>query len=230
MIRIAMPQMGHDPFRIYMKHKYVSSLHAVGASVCWVTLDDPSAAVQQSLDCDGLLLPGGRDIAPALYGQEPLAACGAPHPERDAAEPMLLRAFLQEDRPILCICRGMQMLNVVSGGTLLQDISKTQQCKHSDFASRSRGCHRVDIVPDTRLADILGAEPCIVNSLHHQVVDRIGNGLRVNAYSEDGYIEGLERPASGFCIGVQWHPEHMSQHSMQQRRLFAAFVNACRDC
>lgn len=229
MIKIAIPQMGYDSLRrIYMKHKYVVSLRAAGAQVCWIDLKDPQKAVQQALKCDGLLLPGGGDMDPALYGQTPVPACGAPNVARDTAEPLLLKAFWQADKPVLGICRGVQVMNVVAGGTLLQDITPTQKCQHSDFDSRATGCHQVEILPDTLLAQILGAGNCFVNSMHHQVADRPGEGLRVAARSQDGYIEALERPASTFCIGVQWHPEHMSRRSERQRKLFDAFVAACR--
>lgn len=224
---IAMPQMGHDLFRKYMKSKYVASLRRAGASVRWIDLTDPEKAAEEAAACDGLLLPGGADVNPALYGQQPTEACGKPNAMRDAAEPQMLRRMLAEGKPILGICRGMQLMNVYFGGTLFQDISGTQRCRHSRFVTRARGEHQVSLAPDSQLCRILGAA-ATVNSLHHQAADRLGENLLCTAVSEDGFTEGIELKGHPFCLAVQWHPEHMSRHSKAQRALFDAFVQACR--
>lgn len=226
---VAMPQMGTSLFRQYMKSKYVYSLESEGAVVQWIELLDPYKAVQQSLRCDALLLPGGADIAPELYGRKREEKCGKANLMRDSAEPAMFRAFLQTGKPILCICRGMQMMNVCLGGTLTQDISARQQYKHSDFFSRSRSCHPCTVIPDSHLFSILQETDIAVNSMHHQAVDKLGNGLAAAAVSADGFVEALELPQHPFCIGVQWHPEHMYQKSMIQRRIFEAFVNAAKE-
>lgn len=225
---IGIPQMGNDLFRKYMKSKYVQSLERSGATVRWIGLEDLQAAVAAALECDGLLLPGGADVDPHLYGQEPTEQCGKPNVLRDAAEPKLLEAFLPTGKPVLCICRGVQMLNVHFGGTLHQDISKMQVCKHSDFRKKNKGSHTVKLLPRTKLSQIFGEEPIRVNSMHHQAVDKVGPGLAVSAVSEDGFIEGLEVFLHPFCVGVQWHPEHMSKFVPAQQKLFDAFVAACR--
>lgn len=223
---IAMPQMGTSLFRQYMKGKYVDALTQAGAEVRWVELDDPAQAVREALRCDGLLLPGGPDLAPSLYGQERAPASGEPNPLRDAAEPQLFRAFLQAGKPVFGICRGMQMINVCLGGSLLQDISGLQRCDHRARRSPAKPCHGCTVREDSRLFAILGAGEIPVNSLHHQVVDRIGDGLLVSAVSEDGFVEGVELPGPSFCLGVQWHPEHMARRTPLQRQLFQAFVEA----
>lgn len=224
---IAMPQMGHDLFRKYMKSKYVSSLRRAGASVRWIDLDDPKKAAEEAAVCDGLLLPGGADIDPHLYGQEPTEKCGKPNALRDTAEPLILRRMLETGKPILGICRGMQLMNVCLGGTLIQDISDTQCCNHAHFMSRAKGTHHVTLSPGSQLYGILG-EKSLVNSLHHQVVDELGKGLTATAVCEDGYTEGIEYGDSPFCLAVQWHPEHMSHRHPTQQALFNAFVQACR--
>ena len=226
---IAMPQMGHELFREYMKSKYVISLLRAGAKVRWIEIDDPEKAVKEALECDGLLLPGGGDIEPSMYGEERIPQCGQPQVIRDAAEPKLFAAFRQANKPILCICRGVQMLNVCCGGTLNQDIKPTQKCEHSDFKGRAKGLtHRVKVHKGTMLYDIFGEEDICVNSMHHQAAKDIGMGLVEGARSEDGYIEALELMDYPFCVGVQWHPEHMSARSKMQRKLFTAFVKACK--
>ena len=224
---IGIPQMGNDLFRKYMKSKYTASLKRAGAQVRWIDLEDVEAAVAAALECDGLLFPGGADIDPHLYGQEPTEKCGKPHILRDAAEPRLLRAYLPTEKPIFCICRGHQLLNVYFGGTLHQDIAPIQQCAHSDFKGKNRGSHPLRIQPGTKLHQILGCEETSVNSLHHQAVENVAQGLTVSAVSSDGFVEALEAAGHPFCLSVQWHPEHMSKCNPAQQRLFDAFVAAC---
>lgn len=228
-IIIAIPQMGNDLFRRYMKSKYAKSLERAGAKVKWIELDDINPAVKEALSCDGLLLPGGADIAPTMYGQTPIKECGKPNEIRDKAEPKILNAFLETGKPIFAICRGIQLLNVVKGGTLKQDIKNEQACKHMDFLSRSRSIHSVNIEKNSLLFDIVKTDNIDVNSMHHQVIDRVGNGFKVTAKSADGYIEAIELEDYPFCMGVQWHPEHMSKKSEIQRKLFNAFVETARE-
>jgi len=224
---IAMPQMGTSLFRKYMKSKYVESLRRAGARVKWIELDDLSKAVEEMLLCDGLLMPGGPDIEPSLYGRERQENCGKANALRDAGEMQMLNAFLPTQKPVLCICRGVQMLNVFCGGTLHQDIKGIQVCKHSHFPSKNSGTHKVKLDPHTRLGKIMGQEWLTVNSLHHQAADTVGPGLRVSAVSQDGFIEGLEVFGHPFCVGVQWHPEHMSKTDPLQQKLFNEFTAAC---
>lgn len=227
MITIAVPQMGNDLFRKYMKGKYVSSLSRAGAVVRWIELADPKAAAKEAASCDGLLLPGGADIDPARYGQTPQPECGKPNALRDAAEFVMLDAFYRTGKPVLGICRGIQVMNVQAGGTLFQDIKGTAACRHMDFRSRGRSIHRVSVTDGTLLSRIIGSGEHEVNSLHHQAADRIGDGFTAVAVSEDGFVEAIERRDHPFCLGVQWHPEHMSRKSLTQRKIFTAFADAC---
>ena len=116
------------------------------------------------------------------------------------------------------------MLNVFQGGTLYQHIEN-----HSDFKSRSTGCHKVNVLPDSKLAKILNTSQFTVNSLHHQAIDSLGKDLAVAAVSEDGIIEAVVHTAHPFCLGVQWHPEHMSKHVSLQQKIFDTFVLACKN-
>lgn len=224
---IAIPQIGGGLFRQYMKSKYVQSLNRAGAEVRWIRLEDPEQAVAEMMQCDGLLLPGGDDVNPALYGQTPTEKCGKPNALRDTAEMKMLDAFLPTNKPILCICRGVQLLNVYFGGTLYQDIKLIQSCNHKKMSSLKKGCHRVKLQPRSKLSRIWGQEWVMVNSLHHQAADQLGPGLNIAAVSEDGFMEALEILLHPFCIGVQWHPEHMSKTDPVQQKLFDAFVGAC---
>ena len=218
-----MPRLSNDPFRIYMKSKYVFSLWRSGARVRWIGPENTEASRRALLECDGLLMPGGVDIEPARYGQKTDEKCGKIDLARDAMEWWILEAFLPTGKPVLGICRGIQTLNVFLGGTLHQHIDG-----HSDFKSRSKGFHKVNIIPGSRLREIVNAETLTVNSLHHQVVDSLGKGLEVCAVSEDGFVEAVVHRSHPFCLGVQWHPEHMSRTNKRQQKIFDTFVNACK--
>lgn len=225
---IAMPQMGNDLFRKYMKSKYVKSLERAGAEVRFIELDDPEKAAQQALLCNGLLMPGGADVSPVLYGQEISAECGKPNELRDKAEPLMLKEFAKSGKPILGICRGIQIINVTYGGTLLQDIKPIQKEKHSDFLNRAHFSHEVEIEKDSRLYRIVKSDRIKVNSMHHQVIDRPADGFIVCARSSDGFIEAIEKKDYGFFVAVQWHPEHMSKKNSVQQALFDEFVKECK--
>ena len=221
---IAMPRMSTDPEPTAAQSKYMESLARAGAGMRWVELSDPEQAVQDALTCDGLLLPGGGDMDPKFYGQERIPACGEPNLLRDAAEPLLLRAFLAADKPVLGICRGIQVMNAVLGGDLYQDIKPFEHLPHNGHWAK---VHTVTVRRGTLLSRILGQDTVLVNSQHHQAVDRVAPGFTLAALSEDGIVEAIEKPDAGFCLGVQWHPEWLSEADPRQQALFDAFVKAC---
>ena len=221
---IAMPRMSTDPEPTVAQSKYMESLARAGAGMCWVELNDPEQAVQDALTCDGLLLPGGGDMDPKFYGQERIPACGEPNLLRDAAAPLLLRAFLAADKSVLGICRGIQVMNAVLGGDLYQDIKPFEHLPHNDHWAK---VHTVTVRRGTLLSRILGQDTVLVNSQHHQAVDRVAPGFTLAALSEDGIVEAIEKPDARFCLGVQWHPEWLSDADPAMQGLFDAFVNAC---
>ena len=221
---IAMPRMSTDPEPTVAQSKYMESLARAGARMRWVELSAPEQAVQDALTCDGLLLPGGGDMDPKFYGQERIPACGEPNLLRDAAEPLLLRAFLAADKPVLGICRGIQVMNAVLGGDLYQDIKPFEHLPHNDHWAK---VHTVTVRRGTLLSRILGQDTVLVNSQHHQAVDRVAPGFTLAALSEDGIVEAIEKPDARFCLGVQWHPEWLSDADPAMQGLFDAFVNAC---
>lgn len=183
----------------------------------------------ESLDSlDGLVLSGGSDINPALYGREN-AGSDEVNDARDELEMRLLREALAADLPVLAICRGLQMLNVVCGGTLVQHLGSTdvhRQRPQSAEPGKHPSAHRVWIAPDTRLAGIVGGGGYDVNSRHHQAIESLGDGLAVSAISEDGVIEAIEKPDAAFAVAVQWHPEDRIFVSDGDRKLFEAFASA----
>ena len=227
-ITIAMPKLDNKPFRIYMKSKYVISLMKCGARVKWIDMENREKMKKQLASCQGLLMPGGGDLQPHLYGQEVDPKCGKPDVKRDEGEWAILDEFVPTGKPILCICRGEQLMNVYFGGSLHQDIVDISKCRHNDYPRKNLGCHMVSLTGGTKLARIMGKQTLRVNSLHHQAVATVGKDITISAVSEDGIIEAIEHTSHPFCMGVQWHPEHMVRYCKQQRRIFEAFVAACK--
>jgi putative glutamine amidotransferase len=186
---------------------------------------------------DGILFPGGDDIDPARYRQTPqVPNLGCSPPEQDELELTLMQMAIEHGKPFLGICRGIQVMNVASGGTLWQDIAtQYPPAIHHDYYSpqdppypRSYLAHEVSIEPASRLHEMLGVERLSVNSLHHQGVREFPSTLRAVGQAEDGLVEALEAVGHPFGIGVQWHPEELVAEQETARRLFAAFVAACR--
>ena len=179
---------------------------------------------------DGLLLSGGEDIDPKLYGEQSEPWMGQVDAERDFSELGLTRAWLMTERPLLAICRGHQVLNVALGGALYQDIAAhiPNALDHAYVATQPMEtiAHSVTLEPGSRLAAILGGTTFDVNSSHHQALKTVAARLAVAGHAPDGVIEAVEMPEHAFCIGVQWHPEAMVKTSSTMWPLFEAFVQA----
>lgn len=203
--------------------RYNAALRLVGLEPVPIKAGEPASLAE----VDGLLLTGGTDIEPKLYGQEPAPETQPPNPERDRMEMRLLREALDRDLPVLAICRGLQLFNVHHGGTLIQHLPGDPHRAKQPPADPAKPLHEISVAPDTKLSGILGEGQHPVNSRHHQAVDRPGNDLRVSAKSaKDGVIEGLERPDKKFAVAVQWHPEDQVRTDETQLKLFRAFATA----
>lgn len=212
---------------------YVQAVERAGGIPILIPPQPDTASLREiSARIDGLLLPGGGDVDPILYGEERLPACGEPEPERDTLEIALAQLALQRQQPIFGICRGMQVLNIAAGGTLYQDIA-TQRADapphttHDYEGKRDVRSHAIAIQPDTLLADIVGATHHEVNSFHHQAVKRPGDGVEIIAWADDGIAEALVLPAQPFALAVQFHPEELAPADEPSQQLFDAFVRAC---
>lgn len=179
---------------------------------------------------DGLLLTGGVDLDPATYGEEPLPALGRIDAERDAFELALTRAALAADLPLLAICRGMQVLNVAAGGSLVQDIPGQVKgaLKHAQDAPRWHASHNVSLVPGSKTAAMLGTTHLRVNSFHHQAVKDVARGFVAAAEADDGIIEAIESQNHAFAVGVQWHPEELCARDPVFLGLFRGLVEVAR--
>ncbi len=187
------------------------------------------ASVENKLSLDGfagLLLMGGSDVNPARFGAQPAPETDVPDDQRDEVELALIHEAIQLDLPIFGICRGLQILNVFHGGTLVQHIADT--VRHDpEIADHSEPAHDVTFVPKSKLAEIVGAHTWQVNSRHHQAILKLGENLHISARDDvDSTIEGIERHDKRYVLAVQWHPEDQTTKYPAQLRLFESFAAA----
>lgn len=214
---------------------YLDCLRRAGARTAILSPGEPGLAEEILDPFDGLLLVGGGDVDPRRYGQEPGEHVYGVEPDRDAFEIDLLLAADRMGMPALCICRGMQVMNVAFGGTLLQHLPGTPGLlEHGVPVADTRSMHDVRTDERSRLRATTGAETLSCSSHHHQGVDRIGDGLRAAGWSDDGLVEAIERepegdpndrPFEAGMLGVQWHPEDTADHDRGQQSLFDALTN-----
>lgn len=220
------PSFGH-------RKTYVDAILRAGGApmlIPPITDEETLRALYERLD--GVLFAGGGDIAPTLYGAEAHAKLGMIDPWRDGAELPMARWAVADSKPILGICRGVQVLNVALGGTLYQDIPSeiTTELSHNLSYERedwAHMAHEISVAPGSRLARLLGAERLTINSLHHQSVREVAAGLRAVAWAPDGVVEALEGTGEAFIVGVQCHPEALQADADPRwQAVFAAFVES----
>ena len=216
--------------RVRVNKRYTDALARTGVLPVAVPSLEPDAADALLDRVDGLVLTGGDDVESRLYGAPPHPKAEAPDPVRDRWEIALARAARDRRLPTLAICRGVQVANVAFGGSLIQDIASERPgaIGHARADLRAARVHTVVVEPTSRLARALDAGRIITNSLHHQAIDRLGEGLRVVARAEDGIVEAAEwRADDWWMVGVQWHPEELDDDPEPwDRALFAAFAAA----
>ena len=218
------------------KSPYFKALRSLGVSSNELAMVCPSDRARvKAEDFDGILFAGGEDVDPGLYDEAKRYASVKTDRSRDEFELALLAAAQDSRLPVLGICRGMQMINVKFGGTLYQDLKRDPysetgfQVEHKQVGGRGEATHTVTVTePESHLGEALHGN-CRVNSLHHQAVRRVGRGLKVTAYSEDGLPEAVEDASDyPFLLAVQWHPEEMADQP-EQRKLFERFLEKCRE-
>lgn len=213
----------------WMKPNYVSAIAKAGGVPLILPLTDCAELLDAYAEkCDGFLITGGYDIAPSMYGQEKLPACGEGTEGLDRMEAALLPRILVADKPILGICRGLQILNVCLGGTLWQDLptQRPSEIGHRMEAPYDRFVHRVLQAQDSPLLRIIPEREFSVNSAHHQGICTLGQGLLPAAHSEDGVIEAVCMPEKKFVYAVQWHPEDLFHFDGNAAALFGALIRA----
>ena len=195
---------------------YVDGVERAGGVPVVLPVLDPDAVDYLLPVVSGVLLTGGGDVAPSRYGAHPIAETHNVDPLRDAFEIRLILAAIEVDMPLLATCRGMQVLNVAMGGSLVQHVPHATGQDHDRTDRWHDGVHRVKIEPDSHLAAALGATEVEVNSMHHQAVDKAAPGTRAVAWAEDDTIEAIEVPGSPHVVAVQWHPELLEDWPEQQ--------------
>lgn len=214
--------------RAFAFNTYIDSLRRAGA-IPVIIPPQPENAAEIVAELDGILLAGGEDCDPKLYGEERHPTTETMDPRRQENDVTLARAARERGIPTLGICLGVQVMNVAAGGTLIQDIDSELGTEVEHVSNpENRVRHDVILEDDTRLRSILtGPKQINVNSSHHQAIKDVGRGFRVTAEAPDGIVEGLEDPDHPFYVGVQWHPEDMPGENSASR-LFGAFVEAAR--
>lgn len=226
------PLVDYQRKSLWMLPAYFGGIVQAGAIPFMLPLTTDKQDLEQLLDlCDGLLITGGQDVSGKVYGAtaEDAKLIGETSPERDAQERLLLKLAMQRDLPVLGICRGIQIINTLLGGTLYQDLptQHPSDTKHHGEMPYSAPVHTVSVAAGTPLADYVGEGELAVNSLHHQAVREVSPELKVMATSEDGLVEGLYHPGMRFLWAVQWHPEYSYKTDEASQQIFNAFVGAC---
>lgn len=212
--------------RAYVNNNYIQAVvNAGGVPFMVPIINNPDIICQQVEQIDGLVVSGGHDVNPLLYGEEPRELLGAIFPERDSFDELLIKATIEAKKPVLAICRGFQILNVIYAGTLYQDISYNDDSyiKHMQADGPAIATHTIKIEKDSLLGRIFG-EQSITNSFHHQSIKEIAPGFRVTAIAKDGTIEAIEKEDAEFVLGVQFHPEMMAEKHENMLNLFRAMI------
>jgi len=215
---------------LWMLPGYMDAVEQAGGIPVMMPLTTDEQIIERLSEMyDGFLFTGGQDVDPRLYGEEPLPECGTVCTERDRMEQILLDRVLCLDKPILGICRGIQLINALLGGTLYQDLPAQfeSSVEHHQTPPYDRPVHKVRLLEDTPLRDLLQTEELAVNSYHHQAVRILSPQLKTMAVSEDGLTEAVYREESRFLWAVQWHPEFSFRTDSASAEIVKAFVNSC---
>ena len=214
--------------RFIVPSAYVTAVARAGGDPILLPHVDPERAAAYLELLDGLVVAGGDfDIPPHYYGEEPRPGLGKLLEERSAFEHRLLTLALQRDLPVLGVCGGMQLLNVVLGGTLHQDLSERPgTAVHVQPHDKRQPAHAVKVTSGSLLARVTGATTLAVNSTHHQIVNALGPGLTACGIADDGVVEAIEAPRHRYALGVQWHPEVLA--APEHGAVYAGLIEACR--
>ena len=219
---------------IWMLPGYMDAIEEAGGIPMILPLTDDREVLNTMLDIyDGFLFTGGQDVDPRVYGKEILSFCGEICPVRDRMETYLIERIIEADKPLLGICRGLQILNAALGGTLYQDIERQAErildIQHKQCFSTEESVHSVTLQRDSFLYECLGQEKINVNSLHHQAIKRLAPSLTAFAISYDGLVEGVQMEQASFIAAVQWHPELNFRKDENSRKLFRYFIEKCME-
>jgi len=218
---------GLENNRQYVTDTYIQAVKSAGALPIVLPMVKSKSAISEYVElCDGFLFCGGGDITPLLFGQEPMSGIGKTDITLDLFQIRLMKQVLEAEKPVLAICRGMQVLNVACGGTIYQDLNEVdfETINHMQTSlSRKDISHKVTFTPKSHIQRMLGPF-AYTNSFHHQAIERVGKDLIVTGTTGDDIVEAIEMPSHSFVLGVQWHPESMIDSAPNMKQLFFALV------
>ena len=220
-----------DNKRVGLAHIYTEVIEKVGALPLILPYVAKEENIQRFIDlCDGFLFSGGADVQPNIYGEEVEPFCGETKPYRDALEVAVLKKAIQSKKPILCICRGMQLLNAVLGGTLYQDIKSQFESNviHRQSEAESYLTHEVSVLAGTPLHELVGVDRMVANTYHHQAIKTLADDLKVMATADDGIIEAVYYKGENYIHGYQWHPERRFDCDVHNQVIFENFMKNCK--
>lgn len=227
------PLFDEEKDSIWMVPGYMDGIRRAGAVPMILPLVCDQADLRQIKSmCSGYLFTGGHDVDPSLYGEEKTGLCGPACMERDRLEQNVFRMAWEDHKAVLGICRGLQLINVLMGGTLFQDLPSEFQgtccIEHHMKPPYSRVCHQVELVQGGPLCKLLGRNSMGVNSYHHQGIKKLAPGLKATAVAEDGLVEGIYAPDREYIQAVQWHPEFMSPGDADAGKIFRSFIEGSK--
>lgn len=229
-VKIGIVVCGLSENRQFVSNYYIQSIKYAGGLPLLLPLVRSDSAIMDYVSlCDGFLFCGGDDITPLLFGEEPSPLLGQTHITLDIFQIRLMKKVLEMKKPVLAICRGIQILNVACGGTICQDLAlqNGKIINHMQHSAREECSHRVSVKSSTILRGITG--PFLyTNSFHHQSIGTLGKNLVVSARTSDNVIEAVEMQGTPFVLGVQWHPECMYRKSPEMRTLFHTLIETSK--
>lgn len=223
------PLVDYERESVWMLPGYIEGIFNAGGIPVMLSLTDEAENIERYADmCDGILFTGGHDVSPSEYGEETLPVCGECCPERDSMERLLLREALRRNKSVLGICRGIQLINVVLGGTLYQDLptQRPSEVVHHQERPYDKASHEISLVPGSPIFELLGKDTAAVNSCHHQGIKVLSDRLEAMATAPDGIIEAAYMPDKRFVWAVQWHPEFSHKVNGDSVKIFEAFVQS----
>lgn len=226
-----LPLWDSEKDSFWMLPGYLEGISEAGGLPITLPLTEDEAELRRLVAlCDGFLFTGGQDVSPRVYGEEKRPVCGECCEGRDKMERRLLPLVLEADKPVLGICRGIQIINAVLGGTLYQDLPSElpASVEHHMAPPYDGVSHTVTLESDSPLRSLLGKDTLGVNSCHHQGIKSVAPGLQVMARSEEGLVEAVCRPESRFLWAVQWHPEFSHKVDADSRKIFSAWIQAAQ--
>lgn len=222
-----LPQYDMDRNRWFLCAPYERAVRAAGGTPVVLLAQEETEQKRLLQKVDGFLFPGGPDANPLLFGEDVLPGCGRICTPRDRLELSMLRLLAEERKPVLGICRGIQMMNLALGGDIYQDLEPGRWQMHSQTAADPVATHQVRITEGSLLHRLVGRETIAVNSFHHQGLRRIAGDCLVSGRARDGLPEALEKKGHPFFLGVQWHPEHLAPERPEAAALFQGLVEYC---